>query len=377
MKKILLFSLVAVLLFSCEKNSGTFSVEGKIENAEGKMLKVVHQTLTKEIVVDSLKLDKSGKFKFKVESPKYPDFYLLKVEDKKIVLAVDSIENILVSVKYPHFLEAKIANSTQSDEIQTYRRTIMRISHQLDRYAVEKNVKAKKHLLDSVVSNIEKHKEIVRNSILSNSNYFSSYFALFQKIKDEYVFSVYNKEDLPYFRTLATLLDNEMREYERSKNLTYLVLGAVQQFRLEKRKQEIFTKQLSQKAGFIDIKLKDKNGYFKNLSDYIGKPIILDFTVYGEEKLLSHTFDIQELYQKYKDRDVVVYQVCLNPNIDAWEQAVSNKPWITVNDVKGYYSNIYNVQNFPTTFLIDRAGNLTKRYPNLNEIEKDLKKILK
>ncbi len=377
MKKILLFSLIVVLFFSCGKKNGTFSVEGKIENAEGKMLKVIHQTLTKDIPIDSVKLDKTGKFKFKVESPKYPDFYLLKVEDKKVILAVDSIEKILVSAKYPNFLEAKIANSIQSIQIQKYRQKVIELSRQLSEYKMEKDSKVKKKLLDTLTLNLEKHKKVVRNSILTNSNYLSCYFALYQQIKGKYIFSVYDKEDLPYYRTLATLMDNEMPEYERSKNMHQLVLGAIQQFRLERNRQYLLSQQNSQKTGFIDIKLKDKNGYFKKLSEYIGQPIILDFTVYGEKKLLSHTFDIQELYQKYKDKGVVVYQVCFNPNVEVWEQVVSNKPWIAVNDVKGYYSRLYNVPTFPTTFLIDKGGNLTKRYQNLNDVEKDLKKILK
>ena len=78
MKKILFFLFILVSLVSCKQNN-RFSVSGTIKDAKGKMLYIEHTGLLKTDILDSVKLNSYGKFKFKSSRPAYPDFYRLRL----------------------------------------------------------------------------------------------------------------------------------------------------------------------------------------------------------------------------------------------------------------------------------------------------------
>ncbi len=367
--------LLLVTLFTACNKLGNFTIEGTISNAEGKKLFVIHRGLTKDIILDSVEIKADGQFHFQLKSPQYPDFYVLKMEQQQIVLAVDSIETISVLATYPKFLNATFKNSQQSEVIQGYRKTAVLLGKQLKKAQVEKNRKKKIAVLDSLNTTFKKHKKKVKANIISSAQLLSSYYALFQEVDNNTLFSLYDKKDFLLFRALATSFDVYMPQYERSENLHNLVLGVIKEERETEEKTKLIKEKLANQIGFVDIKLKDKNGYYQELSNFLGNPIVLNFTMYGAENIQESIFDLQDFYEKYKDEGVIVYQVGLDGNRIFWEQSVSNKPWVSVHDVKGYYTRLYNIQQIPTYFLLDKAGNIKARYSNLDKLEKDLKKL--
>ncbi len=378
MRKGIIYTLLLfIVLFTACSKSGTFTIEGKISNAEGKKLFVIHRGLTQDVVLDSVKVDADGQFRFQLQSPEYPDFYILKMKQQQIVLAVDSIETISVSASYPNFLNATFENSLQSETIQEYRKTAVFLGNQLKKAQIEKNKQRRNVILDSLTNALEYHKKKVKSNVISSAYLFSSYYALFQEVDGNALFSLYDKNDFPYFRALATSFDAYIPEYERTKNLHNLVLGVIKEEREAEEKAKLIKEKLGNQKGFVDIKLKDKNGYYQELSRFLGKPIVLNFTMYGAENIQESIFDLQDFYQKYKSRGVTVYQIGLDGNRLFWEQAVSNKPWISVYDAKGYYGRLYNVQQIPTYFLLDKEGNIKSRYSRLDRLERDLRRFFK
>ena len=95
--KFLILSLIVWVLVGCQRTE-TFTVNGTVANAAGEMLYLEHTALTQTSVVDSCKLDEDGIFVLEAPAPAYPDFYRLRIGTQSLPLAVDSTENISISV---------------------------------------------------------------------------------------------------------------------------------------------------------------------------------------------------------------------------------------------------------------------------------------
>lgn len=211
--------------------------------------------------------------------------------------------------------------------------------------------------------------------ILQNPGSMASYFALYQQISGNFIFSPYVKEERPYYQAVATTFHTFMPEYERSKNLYTLVLSAIKEDRMAR---QLDWDKLSkvEELGYIELELKNQNGYPQKLSSFKGKPVLLDFSAYGLEGSIDYTFALREIHKKYAPQGLEIYQVSLDQNRMVWERAVSNIPWTCVIDPNGSAARQYNVQEVPTIFLISKEGNIVGRYPDVKSAEADLAKIL-
>lgn len=121
-----------------------------------------------------------------------------------------------------------------------------------------------------------------------------------------------------------------------------------------------------------EFTLKDQYGYEHRLSDYKGKTVFLNFWATWCGPCQMEMPDIQKLYEKYGENaeDLVVLGVA-NPKSDEYpaNQDVSTEEIIkfieaggysypTVMDVNGERFRQYGITSFPTTFMIDKNGNI-------------------
>lgn len=379
MKKTLIILLIIVGLVSCKQNN-RFSVSGTIKDAEGEMLYIENTGLLKTTILDSVKLGSSGEFNFKSDRPAYPDFYRLRLNDKIIAFAIDSCENINIVAKVENFAtEYSLTGSETSIQIQKLRKSVMNIQRKAnaltsDLSAEERNIK-----ISDIEKDIEVHKEMARKLILQNPRSAAAYFAIYQKVNNTYLFSPYIKTDKPYCAAVATSYNAYMPEYIRTKNLYSLVLDAIRTERSAKQKEEWNKVLAKEGTGYIDIALEDKNKVTRKLSELEGKVILIDFSAYEGEQSVNYTFSLRELYNKYHKRGFEIYQVSLDRNKMLWEQSVANIPWICVRDENGpntTYATSYNITSIPTTFLMNKQGNIIARSMEFEELGKEIEKNL-
>ncbi|MFV0390692.1 MAG: thioredoxin-like domain-containing protein [Paludibacteraceae bacterium] len=373
-KKILFFAVV-LLFVACNK-SGRFSVSGTIADADGETLYFAKTGLLKDSLIDSVKLSATGKFRFKTQSPKYPELYRLQVKNLRLILGVDSIEDIQIEGSVKQLIDAKITNSTQSEQIQKLRKTVVALQTDFDKIGKEADAVWKTALRDSFQTHLEYHRRAVLEMILNNPTSMASYFALYQQISGNYIFSPYVKEDLNYYRAVATSFQNKMPGYERARNLYALVIDAIKQERQAKQEIDWTKFETSQSSGFIDLELKDKNGYPQKLSALVGQPIILDFSAYAVETNVDYTFELRDIYNRYSSQGLQIYQVSVDQNKLFWQRNVSNIPWIAVHDENGRAAQSYNIEQIPTLFLIDKDGNIIGRYSSIETLKTDLGKVM-
>lgn len=121
-----------------------------------------------------------------------------------------------------------------------------------------------------------------------------------------------------------------------------------------------------------DFTLTDQNGESHTFSDYLGKTVFLNFWATWCPPCQREMPDIQALYEKYGEnqKDLIVLGVA-NPkteeqpyNQDGSEEEVAafleekGYTFPVVMDTTGELFSWYGVRSFPTTFMIDREGNV-------------------
>lgn len=109
--------------------------------------------------------------------------------------------------------------------------------------------------------------------------------------------------------------------------------------------------------------LKDLDGKEVSLSDFKGKRVFLNFWTTWCPSCKLEMPDIQKLYQETKSSDLVIL------SIDIGEDANTVKKFITENNYKFKFlldksqdvAVNYNITSIPTSFFIDKDGNIISK----------------
>ena len=142
--------------------------------------------------------------------------------------------------------------------------------------------------------------------------------------------------------------------------------------------QELYNQQLSDivsrsESTTPDIRLPDLNGDTISLSSLKGKVVLLSFWASWNEESVSQNVQLKNLYQKYKARGFEIFQVSLDSELESWIRAIQfdELPWINVSDLsypESYTARIYNIRELPTSYLINREGQIVLKNNNINTL---------
>ncbi|NDV45584.1 AhpC/TSA family protein [Paludibacter sp. 221] len=381
MKKIfVILSVLTIVLASCENNK-KFKVQGVVENAQGKMLVLEHTGIVKTQGIDSMKILASGKYTLKAMRPEYPDFYRLRIENKTIAFAIDSTETVTINANLNNFAtDYTIEGSYDSELIKELRLSVINIQNMINSLKPEMEQDERMKKVDEIEEELEKHKANARKIIMQKPVSTAAYFALYQQINGQYIFSPYLQEDYPYWAATGTAYHTFMPKYDRSKNIYNFVLGALKEKQAAKQQEALNQLLQNPTAGYIDIVLPDRKGQEKKLSELEGKVILIDFSTYEAPESIEYTFSLRDLYNKYNKRGFEIYQVSLDRNKLLWEISIENIPWACVRDENGpsnRFALLYNVSKIPTTFLMNKKGDIVARDLNFGQLDKEIDKLLK
>lgn len=382
-KNIFLTLLVVFLIVSCSKNKHQFSLDGKIENASDSVLYLDKLTSNGIQLVDSTRTSGSGKFSFNQMAVKEPQFFFLRMrKSQSIPLLIDSNEMITINTTIDKFPESEIVGSKSSLLLQQVNTQMVKLRGSVeDLFVTYKKLTdedAKNATLDQITSMVTTVKDSLGKVMLKNPHSFVSYYILYQKItKETMLYNPYNESDFKYFAAIATSLNVHYPDAIRTKALYKMVEDIIRQRRMAKM-QELIDKA---EYGLPEIALPDIKGDTIKLSAQKGKVIILNFWSLKSKSspLLNNHF--KKIYSQYKSKGLEIYQVSLDKSKILWEMTMEEGEfsWLSVCDFNGENlraASRYNVTELPTTFIINRNGEVVKRVTDYRDIEKDIKALL-
>ena len=381
MKKVVYFLLALVLvgLGACE-DGPKFKVQGEVTGAKDKTIYLEASGLGGIVLLDSVELGGNGSFSFAEARPESPEFYRLRMDGKVINFSVDSTETVTVKADAAKFDTGYVIEGAESNQkIKELVLLQAELQQKVDKLAQSKLPAglAQNQLLSLVNDYKEKVK---RGYIFAAPDKPYAYFALFQTLNGYMIFDpLANKDDVRCFAAVATSLNNRFPHADRSRNLYNMVIKGMKNTRTPQRETVEIDPSVIKESGIIDIRLKDLKGVERSLTDLGGKVVLVDFTVYNNAMSATHNLALRELYNRYHERGLEIYQISLDADEHFWKTSADKLPWICVRDENGSssrYVSLYNVVQLPSVFLVDRNNTLTARGENIEDIEKAIQKLL-
>lgn len=373
--------LAAFTLGSCGNKK--FRIDGKIGGADGSMLYLENLSLDGPVAIDSVKLGSEGTFEFTGDAPEAPEFYRLRIEGDIVNISIDSTETVSIKASMPGMASNyEVEGSENCSVIRELALKQMDLQRRI--IAIQKNgMLGLDATRDSIVKVIDAYKQDIKmNYIFKEPMKSSSYFALFQTIGSSLIFNPReSEEDIKVFAAVATSWDVYHPDAVRGKNLHNITIEGMKNIRIVQNKmakQSIDPTRITV-SNIIDVTLLDNKGNARSLTDLKGRVVLLDFHVFGTKESTKRIMMLREVYNKYHDRGLEIYQVSLDPDEHFWKTQTAALPWISVRDPQGLNSSnlsSYNVQSLPTFFLIDRNNVIYKRDAQIKDLDSEIQGLL-
>ena len=355
---------------------------GNITDAADTMLYLEHLTLDKGVLpIDSIRLKENGEFCFRTEAPNNPEFYRLRIGGQSINLGIDSTETVRVSASLDSMsFGYRVEGSNTCDTIRLLCLKLARLERKARNISIDRNYTLQERD-EKIEQLVEQYKtEVKRDFIHNNYDAAYSYYACFQTLGNQLIFDpLLNKNDLTWLQAVANAWNEKYPACQRTENLCNIIQECR---RRQAKPREIILNIDGEKVrelGIIDMTFPDINGQERELSSLRGNVVLLDFTAFSMDGSTERTLLLRELYNKYHERGLEIYQVSLDPSLHLWKQRCEALPWVSVYCEEGLESDmlrLYNVQHLPCYFLIDRNCDLQARQEDIPNLEEAIEKML-
>lgn len=385
-KVITLAFAVAAMAGVTSCNEKKFHIDGTITGAADSTLYFENMSLDGAVKIDSAKLSEDGTFAFEGTAPTAPEFYRLRIAGQFINIAVDSTETINIKAQYPQMAtQYEVSGSEDCQRIKEL--SLMQSSLQAQVNAIARNPElGAQAVADSVSRIVEAYKTRVKTEYIFKAPMkASSYFALFQTIyaggQPVLLFNPRTSEqDIKVFGAVATSWDTFYPNEKRGENLHNIAIEGmkdVRYLRSQQQAEEIEASKVNT-SGILDFTLTDNTGAARSLSSLKGNVVLLDFHLFADQNSMKRIMSLRELYNKYHAQGFQIYQVAIDGDEHFWKTQTAALPWIStrVDDNTSSVLQLYNVQQVPTFFLLDRSCNVVKRDAQIKDIDAEIKALL-
>ena len=385
-KVITLALAVAAMAGVTSCNEKKFHIDGTITGAADSTLYFENMGLDGAVKIDSAKLSEDGTFAFEGTAPTAPEFYRLRIAGQFINIAVDSTETINIKAQYPQMAtQYEVSGSEDCQRIKEL--SLMQSSLQAQVNAIARNPElGAQAVADSVSRIVEAYKTRVKTEYIFKAPMkASSYFALFQTIyaggQPVLLFNPRTSEqDIKVFGAVATSWDTFYPNEKRGENLHNIAIEGmkdVRYLRSQQQAEEIEASKVNT-SGILDFTLTDNTGAARSLSSLKGNVVLLDFHLFADQNTMKRIMSLRELYNKYHAQGFQIYQVAIDGDEHFWKTQTAALPWIStrVDDNTSSVLQMYNVQQVPTFFLLNRSCNVVKRDAQIKDIDAEIKALL-
>ena len=361
-------ALAAVLfMFSCNQDKN-ITITGSYPAGAGEYLRIEMLNIAQTQFIDSVKVTRKGSFTIGLDLEN-PELILLKnPRGQYINLLAFPEDHIQLEIPDTSFLAGyTVSGSQESEKI---------------RLLVEK-VEATKVVLDSILDELNQledmnspeateliadYREVFDQQkksnikfVIENLSSLASVYALYQRVAPD-LYLLNEVRDLQFYK----IVSDSLKVKFPGSTLTQSLVNDVDK-RMAEYNNILMINKLTEldkvETGLVELKIEDPLGNERSLRELNGKVVLLNFWASWDRESRDATRRLINIYNKYHARGFEIYSVALENNRNTWRSAIDFEefPWINVSELTypiSYAARLYNVTELPTTFLIDREGNI-------------------
>lgn len=373
MKRI--FILIATALAAVACNSGDIKLDGRLIGCDTTTVYI--ESLSASLggkIIDSVRTDANGKFSVKIKADdEQMNLYNLNCNGQRIPLLLTKGDAVTINSVGSLARNYEVTGSEESALLKKITFLMQDGAARLDSlstcFASLTDEAARQQLLKDYTQEYYRIKRGQIEFIVENASSIAALYALYQRLpNDDVLFNGQN--DVVYYRMVA---DSIAERYPQSPYLSLV--------RRDIATMDIVSSAYTSQLNFPDLEMPDMFGNKIKLSSLEGKVILVYFwsALAGNSNQLNA--ELKETYAKYAERGFEIYQIGVDNSKAVWVSAVQEQdlPWISVSDLYGTTSpalGLYNVQNVPANFLIDRQGNIVAKDLYGSELDKHVTALL-
>ena len=381
MKKLLFaISAMAIMLSSCSEEPTTnTTISGRFvgSGVDSIFLERITDKFDKAEQMGAVALQDDGSFSFDltIAEEESPRFYRLAFSDESrpVTLVVAPGDQIKLESAGNIFLNYSVEGSEESALIAQF-------SH--DYFAsVDELANIAENQLPATGNNRQlelRAYELAREAMLkqmrfvgSHQDCIASIYALHHRVAEQYIPQLEGQGiNIVHYNSV---LEGVKGKYPTSPYVDIL------ERKIEE--SEAFARVLEgvQEVSYPDLELMDICGTKHKLSDLEGKVVLLYVWSVHNAKCNNLNADLKALYNEYHDKGFEIYHVSVDADKDSWVLAINaqNLPWsslYTGGDVR--VVELYNVEKIPTTYIINREGDITAVEEDIENIKREVKRLI-
>lgn len=388
MRKIALLLATISLLVSCNKDK--YVVTGTIKGIEnGKNVFLEKQDEMGQLkAVDTVQV-KDGKFTFEGKAVE-PEIHLVQVDGTQGKVAF-ILENgdITMVINKDSIMNTKVSGTYNNDELTSYKKSGEQIQKKMMKFQDDNMAK--------MTEAQEKKDTVVINSLRAEYIKFQEDFA---KQSDAYVAShpkafisaliiegMFNQmtPDVKKIEEYYNKLDKSLQTTKPGKSIKTKLdqmknpTVAPQAPAMPQAPAQAKWGKTGKKAP--DFSAKSPDGKLISLKESLGKVTLLDFWASWCGPCRRENPNVVALYNEFHSKGLKIIGVSLDEDLSKWKDAIAKDKitWIQVSNLKGWQDPIakqYEVEQIPTTFLLDANGKFIARDLFGEELKAKIQELL-
>jgi len=364
---VFLFLLISGL--ACSRNN--VSIQGTVEEGEGNSISLERLDVNRTTIIDSVGIAQNGNFSINIFLEE-PELFILRYSKGEIVnLLISPGEKINIRSTDKSFdKDYSVEGSEESENIRILVEHLNRTRFKLDSLQAEAAAISDpestriSQVREEYYQTIIDQKRFSIRHLVSHMNSLSSVYALYQKYNED-AFVMGKPGDLQYFKVLADSLEL----YHPNSSLTKSLRADITLREAEyKQNTQINTllEMADEASGILDLSIPDREGKEITLSRFKGKVTLLVFWSSGNPGSVNSLLQLKSTYKRYHNKGFEVYAISLDTDRYQWMNAIDFNEfnWTNVSELnypQSRAATMYNVSVVPTSFLINKEGDIAAK----------------
>lgn len=361
--------IMLLAVFACSNHKAEIS--GIISGGADKKLILERLDVNRTTAIDSVLIKKDNSFSFKIPLEEAELFVVKNEKGQLVNLLLSPGEDLTLNTSYDSFGSGyRVEGSEESEGIRLLVEHLKQTRHKLDSLSnlantIENPENPQLELIRNAYAQaVIKQKRYTIKYLVEHLSSLSSVYALYQKYNEENLI-LNSTNDLQYFKTVADSLEKVYPNSSLTKSLRADIKQREADFHQTTHLKQLMD-MVDEESGFLDLSIPDREGKEVNLGGLKGKVILLAFWASQSEESIKALLQLRSTYSKYKSSGFEVYAISLDNNKTNWMKAIdfNEFDWINVSELsfpESRASLLYNVSAIPTTFLINREGEIVAK----------------